>query len=140
MNEVVLVVRLEGILSGEFVQRRVDLLEVPRVAPLAAVKPYFGFRRDGGDVFSHALGELLETALVEDFKTVHQKILVLADGYGGSPSLPARRAVSRVERRSSSPSATVLFRATLIISCIEHKIINFDIFPVCCWASRFPWD
>jgi hypothetical protein len=79
VNQVALVLDVEGIVACELVQRAVDLLEIPRVARIAQVQVDLRLRRDGTDVVAQLLGELRVRPRVQQLEAVDDQFLVLAD-------------------------------------------------------------
>ena len=79
VNQVVLVVRIEGDGAREVVERAVDLLEIPGIIEVEAVQPHLGLGRDCGNVLLHRLGQGGVLFLEEDLEAIDQQLVVLAD-------------------------------------------------------------
>jgi hypothetical protein len=88
VDEIILLLRVEGIGVGEVAHGAIDLLKVPRVGQVQNSPFDFGLWRDLRDVASDALRERGCVIVVNELQPVDQKILVLTERHGRAPSLP----------------------------------------------------
>lgn len=91
VDQVVLMVGVEGVGGGKVVQRAVDLFEIPGVVQWHGVQAHLGSRRDLLDVGAYPLGEADVTGVdvVDQLQAIDLQVVLLAQADAGAPVIPA---------------------------------------------------
>ena len=100
MNQVILGVRIEGIVAREAGKALVNLFEVPWILKGDLVKTNLGLRRNGMDVCLNHPGQRRVALGVDQLEALDDEVRLTADSDGGTPQLPAVGVFAEVQGRS----------------------------------------
>ena len=97
-------------------QRAIDFLEVPRVFEIDELRRHFRLGRDLLDIARETLHQAQRVIVVDELEPVDDEILLLADGDGRPPALPAGIPFGRVERGADEADDNIGFGHEKFIS------------------------
>ena len=98
VNQVLLLLRIEGIRPGKIVERAIHRFEVPRLVEFHPAEDDLGFGRHTADVVLNRVGQRLKFPRIQEIEPGDKQVLMLAETDRGTPQIPALRLLAAVQR------------------------------------------
>ncbi len=123
VDEIVLLLGIEGIGAGEIPQLRINLAEIPGVAHADQMPPDLGCRRNLLYVGDDLRRQPLRMHIVDEFQPVDEQPLLLAQRHCRPPSLPTVVSAAGIERRSKDAYRNPSSHLISLYKYRYHRII-----------------